>query len=200
MQKNKNTILEVAYKVLLDDANGEMIEYADEDNPLRVVLGQNDLIPGFEEGLRNRSAGPFSFVIEQEKAFGPRYEALVTEVPKTAFEENGKIRDDLLFTGNRINMLDNRKRKVQGTVLQINETDVLMDFNHPLAGKTLVVTGEILSVRQTAKKEADPAEGCGCGSGCGCSQEKEEEEEFCETCGNPAEKMGQGYGNCQCGT
>ncbi len=201
MYKSKHTVMEVAYKILLNDMHGELIEYADEDNPLQVVLGKNDLIPGFEEGLKGRGAGPFSFVIDQDKAFGPRHEELVTQVSKKVFEENDELREDLLYVGNRIPMIDNRQRKVVGTVLQIRGDEVVMDFNHPLAGKTLVATGEILSIRQTSGNQPVPAEDCGCGSGCGCSAETEikEEEEFCETCGNPSDKMGQGLGACQCG-
>ncbi len=198
MSKDKNTVMEIAYKILLDNENGEMVEYADKENPLRVVLGKDNLIPGFEEELKGRDVGPFSFVIDEENAFGPRYDELVTEVPKTAFTENGKIREDLLFIGNQIPMLDNRKRKVQGTVVQVNVNDVVMDFNHPLAGKRLLINGEILSVDEVDAMELESSGGCGCGSGCGCSSEKEELE-YCETCGNPADKMGQGYGNCQCG-
>ena len=103
MKIDFNTVAEVAYKILLDHANGEMIEYADEDNPRRIVLGQDDLIPGFEEGLRGKTTGPFSFPVRQDKAFGAYDSALVTDVPKQAFLDDGVIREDLLFTGNRVN-------------------------------------------------------------------------------------------------
>lgn len=202
MKIDFNTVAEVAYKILLDHANGEMIEYADEDNPRRIVLGQDDLIPGFEEGLKGKTTGPFSFSVRQDKAFGSYDSTLVTDVPKQAFLDDGVIREDLLFTGNRVNMLDHHHNKVTGTILEIGEEKVRMDFNHPLAGKDLFVTGEVLSVREATADELTPDEGCGCGSGCGCQSHETretEEEAYCETCGNPADKMGQGYGNCQCG-
>ena len=197
-----NTVQEVAYKILLNNENGEMVEYADEDHPRTVFLAQDDLIPGFEKGLKGRGTGPFSFFIGQQEAFGPRYENLVMPVPKSAFSDGEKIREDLLFTGNRINMRDNNNRPVTGTVVEVQEESVVMDFNHPLAGKDLFVTGQVLSIRQALESDVvmAPDEGCGCGSGCGCKDEATEEEAVCETCGNPADKMGQGYGNCQCGS
>lgn len=200
MKIDTNTVAEVAYKILLEGPEGKLIEYADEDYPRQIMIGRDDLITGFEEGLKGKTTGSFSFSIDQNKAFGPRHDALMTEVPKQAFTDEGKIRKDLLFVGNKINMLDNQGHKLTGYVIEVKEDTVLMDFNHPLAGKNLFVIGEVLSVREVSETDMTHEDVCGCGSECDCQTEAVVEEESCEVCGNPAEKMGQGYGDCQCGS
>jgi FKBP-type peptidyl-prolyl cis-trans isomerase SlyD len=81
-----------------------------------------------------------------------------------------------------------------------------MDFNHPLAGKSLYTFGQVLNVREATFEELNPApSGCGCGShsdsccgGGGHSHDHHHEDENCEVCGNPPELQGQGIGSCQC--
>lgn len=201
MKISTNTVAEIAYTIMLGSPNGMLIEYADEDNPRKVILGRDDLIVGFAEGLAGKMAGPFSFLIKANKAFGQRDESLKTEVSKDAFLEAGKIREDLLFVGNKINMIDNNGLKRSGYVLDIKDNTVVMDFNHPLSGKDLFVSGSILSVREISKADTNVSNECGCGSDCGCQAETNNEllDDNCEVCGNPPEKMGQGYGQCQCG-
>jgi FKBP-type peptidyl-prolyl cis-trans isomerase SlyD len=189
-----DTVATIAYKINIDSPDGEMIEYADEASPRELVFGHGQLIAGFENGLTGKGLGDFSFEITPEEAFGPvRYE-LQVPVPKEAFQDGDKIREDLLFVGNKINMLDDAGRQVQGVVMEVNEADVLMDFNHPLAGKKLFVSGNVLSIRTATEYDYAPAHSCGCGGGsCGCGgghghhhAEGESccsDEESCEVCG-----------------
>ncbi len=202
MKINTNTVAEIAYTIMLDGPNGTLIEYADEDNPRKIIPGRDELISGFEEGLMGKMPGPFSFPIKTNKAFGQRDESLKTEVPKHAFLEAGKIREDLLFEGNKINMLDNNGLKRSGYILEIKDNTVVMDFNHPLSGKDLFVSGSILSVREITKADTNISKECGCDPDGDCENtaNNESRDDNCEVCGNPPEKMGQGHGQCQCGS
>lgn len=201
---DKDTVATIAYKINLNGPDGEMIEYADENSPRELVFGHGQLIPGFENNLMGKELGDFVFEIQPEQAFGPvRYE-LQVPVPKEAFMDGDKLRDDLLVVGNKINMLDDAGRQIKGVVLEVNESDVLMDFNHPLAGKKLHVSGNVLSIRTATEYDWAPAHsGCGCGGGsCGCgsghSHQQEgdsccSDEEGCEACGTtPAQHEKQG--------
>ncbi len=204
---DKNTVANVAYKIHIDNNNGEMIEFVDESNPKQMVFGINKLIPGFEEGLFGKGNGEFSFYIEPEKAFGEFIDDLKVNVPKEAFMDQGEIREDLLFIGNKINMLDDRGNQMKGTILEVKDKEVLMDFNHPLAGKKLFVEGKIMSIRTATEYDLAPVSGgCGCGSGCGCSSnsansevqnscgcESENESGGCEACGTPMENDGMSH-------
>ena len=215
MQITNDSVATMAYSIHTEKPDGELIEFFDKTTPKEMIFGYNQHVDGFEKKLKGRKNGDFSFEITPKEAFGDYQEALNIWVPKSSFLDQGELRSDLLFLGNKVNMLDRHGNKITGTVKNIDDENVLMDFNHPLAGKKLFVSGEILSVRPLSQRDLEKMqlthEGCGCGSsGCGCQDNhnqqdasccssESEHEDDCEVCGNPPEKMGYGYGNCQCG-
>jgi FKBP-type peptidyl-prolyl cis-trans isomerase SlyD len=199
-----NTVAHVAYKIYINGPEGEMVESVEEQAPREILLGSDHLISGFENGLLGKGVGEFSFKIEPEDAFGPVFSELKVPVPKTAFMDQGSLRSDLLYVNNTINMLDQNGRQLRGVIMEIGDESVLMDFNHPFAGKDLFVTGNILSIRTANEYDlAAHTSGCGCGSGsCGCGSHHHEHaeadsccsehgEEGCETCGTPSQKQQQ---------
>jgi len=211
MQIEKNTVATVTYSIYLDNITGEIIESSDAVNPRSMIFGVDRMIPGFEQKLTGLSSGEkFSFELSEEEAFGSYRNEMIIDVPKTAFMMDGKIREDLLFIGNEIGMMDNHGNPIRGKVMQIDSDKVVMDFNHKLAGKKLFISGSVLDVRPVTDDDLAPKGGC-CGGGCGCgSGESKAEashehghhhhgEDDCEVCGNPPEQQGQGIGNCKCG-
>ena len=207
MKIEKNTVARVTYSIYLDNITGEVIENSDALNPRSMIFGVDRMIPGFEQKLTGLSGGEkFSFELSEDEAFGHYRDEMIINVPKTAFMMDGKIREDLLFVGNEIGMMDNHGNPLRGKVTEIGEEKVIMDFNHKLAGKKLFITGSVLDVRPVTDEDLAPKGGC-CGGSCGCgSGEKKshghhhhEDEGNCEVCGNPPEKQGQGIGNCKCG-
>ena len=212
MRITQDTTAVLAYEIHADRPDGELIEFFDESTPKQMMFGYDQQIDGLEKGLMGRESGKFSFEIETEDTFGPYKEALNIWVPKSAFMDRDKLRNDLLVLGNTIKMMDSQGQKITGTIKSLNTDSVLMDFNHPLAGKKLFVSGDIMSIRPVNERYLASLQGQGsCGSGCGCGNNdshsgdsccssENDSEEGCEVCGNPPEKMGQGYGNCQCGS
>lgn len=209
MQIENNTVAVMAYKITLDDKNGELIEFADEQHPKPMVFGFNKMIPGFESKLLGHKPGDsFEFDLTADEAFGDYRNELVIDVPKSAFVVEGKLRDDLLFVENEIGMMDSQGNPIRGRIVELHDEHVKMDFNHRLAGKSLFVSGKVEDVRNVTPEDLNPSGGCGCGSGgCGsheetscCSGESEKAyEEDCPSCGNHAEERGKGSGNCGCG-
>jgi FKBP-type peptidyl-prolyl cis-trans isomerase SlyD len=231
MKITQNTVAEVAYKIKLDDQQGEMIEFADSQNPRSMIFGYKRMIPGFETHMAGLEPGQnFEFSLTPEEAFGVYNEQLIVNVPKTAFMVNGAVKEDLLFLGNEIAMMDSQGNPMNGKVAEITDESVRMDFNHALCGKNLWVAGTVLGVREITEADLAPKGGCGSGCGCGSNEGKEEDSccgggghshgdggccssddshhghshekeytEDCPACGNPAEKRGQGHGDCQCG-
>ncbi len=210
MKISVNTAAQVSYKILINDSNGEMIEFADDKNPRLLIFGNNTLIPGFETHMDGLEANDnFEFSLTPSESFGEYRDDLLVEVPKSAFIIDGKLKEDLLYLGNEISMLDNNGNAVSGRVIEINPENVKMDFNHKLAGSGLYVSGKIHNVRIATEEDLAPSSGCGSGCGCSsnkentssCSTEKHEHayEDDCPSCGNPAELRGKGHGNCGCG-
>ncbi len=210
MRIENNTVARIAYKIHAGSHDGELIEFADESNPRSMIFGHDKVIPGFETHVMGKQSGEkLEFMLHPDQAFGNYRSELLIKVPKQAFMVDGKLREDLLIIGNEINMMDNNGNPARGRVVQVNDGDVTMDFNHPLAGKSLFISGKVMSVRAVSEEDLAPKGGC-CGGGCGCGSGHEEhahdhghghhgEDENCQVCGNPPELQGQGIGDCRCG-
>ena len=160
---DNNVVANLAYKIYLGGPQGDLVESVDEQSPREILFGIDRLISGFEKGLLGKGTGDFSFKIKSEDAFGPYLEELKVPVPKEAFMDGKTLREDLLYVNNTINMLDQNGRQLRGTICEIHEKDVLIDFNHPFAGKNLFVTGNVLSLRSATEYDIDAHSGCGCG-------------------------------------
>ena len=207
---DKNTVAQVAYKIHANSRDGELIEFADESNPRSMIFGYEKIIPGFEASMMGKEAGSeIDFELNPDQAFGEYKTEMIIKVTKQAFMVDDVLREDLLYLGNEISMMDNQGNPVRGKVVEINESDISMDFNHPLAGKKLFITGNIISVRGITQEDLQPQGGGCCGGGnsdgCGCESGSEKhahshaEGEDCQVCGNPPEQQGQGIGDCRCG-
>ena len=209
MKISNNTAALVSYSINSDSKSGELIEFVDAKSPKLLVFGNGVLIPGFETKMANMEPGEsFEFTLSAEESFGNYRDDLVVNVPKSSFEINGVLKEDLIYLGNEISMMDNSGNTVLGRILEIDSNNVRMDFNHKLAGKSLFVVGQIHEVRQVTDDDLAPSGGCGSGCGCGsnnnestscCSTETVDSyDDDCPTCGNPAELRGSGKGNCGC--
>lgn len=88
---------------------------------------------------------------------------------------DGKLAEDILFVGSQVPMSDNQGNRMMGIVKEVGEETVKMDFNHPMAGKTLNFDVEIVSVRDVTPEDLQGGCSCGeCGDDCGggCDHEK----------------------------
>jgi len=170
----KEKMVSVVYELKYDDAEAELIEKVEKDNPLTFLYGAGRMLEHFESNLDGLSTGDsFDFKLTAEQAYGPVTEQAVVEVPKAAFEVDGKVDDELVKLGNAIPMMDNQGNKLHGIVLEISDESVKMDFNHPLAGEDLHFKGKVIEVRDAKPEELMDSCGSGCGtesSGCesGC--------------------------------
>ena len=107
--------------------------------PLTATLGQGQLIPGFENGLMGMSAGEKKTVeIDPENAYGQINPELVSEVPLDRVPEGVKVGDQLQG--------QNQYGPVNVVVREVKEDAVVLDMNHPLAGKKLIFDLEVVSV------------------------------------------------------
>jgi FKBP-type peptidyl-prolyl cis-trans isomerase SlyD len=113
----------------------------------------------------------FDVTLSPVDGYGEVDPSRIIDLPKTAFEVNGEIREDLLVPGNTIPMMNSMGGVIPGVVIEVTEDSVKMDLNHQMAGKTLHFTGEVISVREATEKElteglhGEYVHTCGCG-GC----------------------------------
>jgi len=120
-----------------------------EYGPLGVNVGVGEIIPGLDEALIGMELGEKKTItIPPEKAYGMPNPELVIEVAKTEFSNVGIEPIEGMYV-----MTDSGIAKIA----KVGEENVTLDFNHPLAGKTLVFEVEIVDI-QKAKEEASDGE------------------------------------------
>lgn len=178
MKISANKYVAVIYDLNVGEGEErELMEKATREVPLKFIYGMGMMIPAFEEALMGLEEGEkFDFSITPENAYGEYNEEHVLDLPKSIFEVDGKFDSEMVKEGNTIPMMDASGQRINGSVLEVKDDVVVMDFNHPLAGETLHFTGEVIDVHEPTAEEiaalTAPAGGCGCGcdscgGGCG---------------------------------
>jgi FKBP-type peptidyl-prolyl cis-trans isomerase SlyD len=179
MKIEKNKMVSLIYELRERDAGGRIIETLDEQRPLTFIYGTGRLLPFFESNINDLDSGEsFIFTLKSEMAYGERREEMIVDVPVSVFESDGKINEDICRVGNEVPMMDSEGNPLNGTISEITDTFVKMDFNHPMAGLDLYFAGKIVDVRDATDVELagtmNSCSGCGsdahsgCGGGCGC--------------------------------
>jgi len=165
MKIAEKTFVSLDYKLEVD---GRIADRAQPGHPLEFPFGAGYLLPKFEENIAGLEPGDkFSFTLSPAEGYGEVMKEAIIELSKDGFMVNGTVEDGLLTVGNQIPMSDANGNRLLGTVVAVGDT-VTMDFNHPMAGKTLNFTGEIVGVREVKPEDLQPAGGCGsCGCDCG---------------------------------
>ncbi len=157
MQVNENKVVSLSYHLEVSEgpeAVRTFVEKTEAGNPLTFLFGVGSMIPGFERALEGMSQGDvFDFSIAPEEAYGISSDDEIVELPYSIFEEEVKQHPDLLTIGNLIPMNDGQGHTFQGKVKSVSMETVTMDFNHPLAGKTLHFKGTIESLREAEPEE-----------------------------------------------
>ena len=150
----------------------ELMEQATAEQPLSFVFGMGMMLDTFEKNIYGLSTGEkFSFTLKPEEAYGEYFEDREIKLPKSMFEIDGKFDSERVFEGQMLPMMDTEGNRLTGSVMEVTDSEVLMDFNHPLAGETLHFEGEVLDVHEpTAEEIAAFSSGCGGGCSCGCNE------------------------------
>ncbi len=147
--------------------DGEIADMATAENPLGFVFGVGMLLPAFEKHIDGFSAGDkFEFTLTPEDGYGVSDPRMIVELPQDTFKVDGSIEEGLLTMGNEIPMMTADGMRLLGRIIAIGDENITMDFNHPMAGKTLNFTGEVVGVRE-ATDDDYPGGGGGCDCGCG---------------------------------
>lgn len=173
MQVSDNKYVTVTYDLNVGEGDErELMERATAEQPLEFIFGTNSMLEAFEEQIKGLSQGDtFAFTLTPEDAYGDYDETKLVDLPKNIFEIEGEIDEEVLFEGNTVPMMDSSGNRLVGSVVTIGDTEVTMDFNHPLAGETMHFSGVVAGVREASVEEIAAlfsGGGCGCGSG-GCS-------------------------------
>jgi FKBP-type peptidyl-prolyl cis-trans isomerase SlyD len=142
----ENQVVSMFYE--LKDANGNLIDSNMDSTPLRFIMGKNQIIAGLEREIANMSQGDASSVaIKAVDGYGEYDKNAVQTVPIEQFAglelANGMTLYGQGEDGNTVQVI----------VKEFNDKEVIIDFNHPLAGKDLYFDIEIAEVRDATEDE-----------------------------------------------
>ncbi|MCD6066044.1 MAG: peptidylprolyl isomerase [Bacteroidetes bacterium] len=156
MTIDKNKVVSVNYHLSSKFENDpeELVEQTSVERPFVFLYGSGGIIPTFENELKGKKAGDkFDFRVAAAEGYGMYNEEYVAEIPKEAFLIEGKFDEDQISLGKEVPMMDAEGNQMYGIVLEVADTYVAMDFNHPLAGHDLHFVGEVLEVRDASAEE-----------------------------------------------
>lgn len=147
MKIQKDSVVRFHYTV------GEVGQPANESSnggePLAILIGHNNIIPGLEKAMDGREAGEkFEVDVEAAEAYGERREGLTQRIPKKHFGEQR------LMPGMQVVLQTNFGPRAV-TIEKVGMSVVDVDLNHPMAGKNLHFDIEIVEVREASAEEVE---------------------------------------------
>ncbi|MDI4662273.1 MULTISPECIES: FKBP-type peptidyl-prolyl cis-trans isomerase [Cobetia] len=133
-----NMEVSLHFRLRLED--GTEVDSTFDKTPASFQVGDGNLPPGFERSIMGMAAGETgSFTITPEHAFGQHNPQNVQTVARKSFDEEIEV-------GMVMSFAEPSGSELPGIIREIDERDVKVDFNHPLAGRTLTFEVEVLSV------------------------------------------------------
>lgn len=124
-------------------ADGQIFDSSLEREPIEFTMGQGQLIPGFENGLLEMKVNEKKTVtIPSEEAYGEPRQELIQEVEKSQLPEEIKPEEGMGLVskspdGQEMNLI----------VREVKEDTIVVDGNHPLAGKDLTFDLEVIEIK-----------------------------------------------------
>ncbi len=173
----------IAIEYSLKDANTkEDLDSNVGGKPLEFISGTGQIIPGLENELVKLESGAKTDVlVEPKDAYGEVNEEAIQTLPREQFADVELVENMSLYgTGEN-------GETVQVVVKSFDDENVTIDYNHPMAGKTLMFTVAILDVRAATEEEIQTGvvgglaamEDCGCGDGACDTPEPEAKDDGC---------------------
>ncbi len=150
MKVSENAMVTMDYELRIDGYDGQLIESSTETGrPISFIYGKGMLMPAIEEALLNKEEGDVVKVeIPPENAYGLRNEEAVQKIPRSYIPPHIELREGLTLV-----MQTPQGEEIGMRVVDFDDETVTVDFNHPLAGKTLYFTLYIREVREATPEE-----------------------------------------------
>ena len=141
-------VVKLDYTLIVED---EIMESTEEGEAIEFIQGIGQIIPGLEEALYGMKVGDKKTVeIQPEDAYGI-YDPDSLEVAK-----KDEFREEIpLDVGTFLDLQDDEGEVLSAQIIEEDEETVTLDFNHPLAGKTLTFEITVASLRPATAEELD---------------------------------------------
>lgn len=129
---SEGTRVYLNFSVSLEDGSEVDSNFGGE--PVDFAIGDGSLLPGFERLIFGMSAGERQmFSVPPEDAFGQPNDNNVQYLPRDRFDDDVELEIGLVFS-----FADAGGGELPGMILAVDDEEVTVDFNHPLAGRTIL--------------------------------------------------------------
>lgn len=140
--KNGDTV-RVHYTGRLE--NGEMFDTSVGGDPFEFMVGAGDTIAGFDEGVRGMNVGERKTVeIEADDAYGQRSTERVQAIDRAVITQSIGREPEV---GMALAMQISEDQQIPVTIVEVTDTHVTLDANHPLAGEKLFFEIELVEIK-----------------------------------------------------
>ena len=146
MNVAKDKVVTIDYTLTGD--GGDVLDSSQGGEPLTYLHGAGAMIPGLETALEGKSAGDaVKAVVPPDQAYGQKDPSLVQPVPRDRFSGVPDVRPGMQFTA------EGKSGSRVVTVVSVDDRNVTVDANHPLAGQTLNFDVTVVDVRDATSEE-----------------------------------------------
>ena len=154
MAVKKGEWIKVEYTGTLDDGTIFDGTGINGDDSLKFQVGAGHLIKGFDESVQGKDLGEeFSIRLKPSEAYGELKEGMTQKVPRAQFPKGVELQPGLML------MVMGPQGQMPASIQSVGEDEVIIDLNHPMAGKVLNFNIKIVETNC----EPDPPSACGCG-------------------------------------
>jgi FKBP-type peptidyl-prolyl cis-trans isomerase 2 len=141
----EDAVIATGKKVKFDyslTVDGQVVETTKGKQPLAYTQGQNQLIPGLEKQMAGMKAGEEkSIVVKPEDGYGPVMKEAFREFDKTKLPKDVEPK-----IGMMLELKDKDGNAYPAVISEVKDKTVMLDFNHPLAGKELKFDVKVVSI------------------------------------------------------
>ena len=139
-QAKQGDTVKVHYTGKLED--GTVFDTSADREPIEFTLGDGQIIPGFENAVLGMEVGEKkTATVPSDEAYGPHREDMMLRVSRDQFPPDLKPE-----VGQQLQMTQSNGQTLIVQVVEVDEESVLLDANHPLAGKDLVFDIELVEI------------------------------------------------------
>lgn len=143
-----NVVVTMNYTVKVD---GDTVDTSQGHEPIEFIQGQGHVIQGLESNLYGLQAGDQKeFVVAPGDGYGELDPDALAEIPRS------EIPDGIpLEPGVELLLKDEEGDEMQAYIVEVGDENITLNFNHPLAGKDMHFSVEVLSLRWATAEELD---------------------------------------------
>lgn len=128
---------------------GQILELRSNENPVEFIVGHGQILPNLENKILGETAGfAGEFTFKPDEAHGEYKKDLVKEMSTSQFPEDIDLKKGMKFESK-----DAEGQPLALHIVDVKDTSVLVDGNHPLAGLSLKFDVKILEIREAAEEE-----------------------------------------------